>query len=91
MIKSAESFIRNARYVKDVQCNERIKLSVVLDYYADIEKLKKFYKIKNVRTEKIFAYLIAWILRRKPLQCIHYTETEKDIYANERFAVYNKA
>lgn len=50
--------------------------------------MKEFHKIKNVRTEKIFAYLIAWILRRKPLQFIHYTEIEKDIYVNERFAVY---
>ena len=88
LIRSAESFISNAGYEKDVQCNERIMLSVVLDYYADIERLKEFHKIKNVRTEKIFAYLIAWILRRKPLQFIHYTEIEKDIYVNERFAVY---
>ena len=51
-IKSAENFIRNAGYEKDVQCNERIMLSVVLDYLADIERLKELHGIEHVRNEK---------------------------------------
>ncbi len=88
LVKTAEKFISEAGYEEDVECNERIMLSVMLDYYSDIERLKQFHQIEHVRTEKIFAYLIAWIVRRKPLQFIHYTEIEKDIYVNERFAAY---
>ena len=50
--------------------------------------LKEFHSIEKVRTEKIFAYTVAWIVRRKPLQFKDYTDAEKDIYVNERFAAY---
>lgn len=63
-------------------------MQVLLDYFADIFRLKDFHDIEKVRTEKIFAYTIAWIIRRKPLQFIHYTDDEKDIFVNERFAAY---
>ena len=68
LVKTAKKFIGEAGYEEDVECNERIMLSVMLDYYSDIERLKQFHQIEHVRTEKIFAYLIAWIVRRKPLQ-----------------------
>lgn len=85
---SANKFIEEAGYQGHVECNERILLSVVLDYYADICRQKDFHEIKMIRTEKIFAYTIVWLIRRKPLQYIHNTDLEKDIYVNERFAAY---
>lgn len=88
LIDTADAFIREARYESYVYCNERIMLEVLLDYYADIFRLKEFHSIEKVRTEKIFAYTIAWIIRRKPLQFKGYTDEEKDIYVNERFAAY---
>ena len=69
-------------------CNERIMLNVLLDYYADIFRLKEFHDIQYVRTEKIFAYTAAWIVKRTPQQFIHDTDEEKDIFVNERFAVF---
>lgn len=84
----AEKFIEDAGYSTIVQCNERILLQVLLDYYVDIFRLKDFHGIEKVRTGKIFAYTIAWLIRRKPLQYTCYTEDEKDIFVNERFAVY---
>ena len=38
--------------------------------------------------EKITAYTVSWIIRRKPLQFFKYPEKEKDIFVNERFAAY---
>ena len=55
---SANLYIREARYEKHVACNERIMLNVLLDYYADIFRLKEFHDIQYVRTEKIFAYTV---------------------------------
>ncbi len=86
--KTADEFIKQAGYQNHVQCNERILMTVLLDYWADIFRLKDFHVIEKARTEKIFAYLIAWIIRRKPLQFIHYTDLEKDIFVNERFALF---
>ena len=88
MLDSANLYIREAGYEKHVVCNERIMLNVLLDYYADIFRLKEFHDIQYVRTEKIFAYTAAWIVKRKPLQFIHDTDEEKDIFVNERFAVF---
>lgn len=85
---SAETFISAAGYGEHVECNRRIMLNVLLDYYADIFRLKDFHLIEKVRTEKIFAYTVAWIVKRKPLQFVHFTVEEKDIFVNERFAAY---
>lgn len=86
--KTANEFIEEAGYGGHVECNERILLNVLLDYWADIFRLKDFHKIEKARTEKVFSYLIAWIIKRKPLQFIHYTKDEKDIFVNERFALF---
>lgn len=87
MITSADQYIQEAGYGEHVVCNERIMLNVLLDYFADIF-LKDFHGIENTRTEKIFVYTAAWIVKRKPLQFIHETGDEKDIFVNERFAVF---
>ena len=86
--KSAEEFIKESGFEETVYCNERILAQVLLDYYSDIERLKDFHDIKRVRTEKIFAYTISWIIRRKPLQYKNNAAEEKDIFVNERFAAY---
>lgn len=88
MIHSAETYIQEAGYRNHVVCNERIMLNVLLDYFADIFRLKEFHGIDHVRTEKIFAYTSAWIVKRKPLQFIHDTDDERDIFVNERFACF---
>ena len=82
LIKTANEFIEEAGYSDNVECNERIMLNVILDYYADIDRLKQFHDVDLV------AYTVAWIVRRKPLQFIKYSDVEKDIFVNERFAAY---
>jgi len=85
---TADRFISEAGYQESVVCNERILLHVLLDYYSDVFRLKEFHDIKKIRTEKIFAYKIAWIIKRKPLQFICYSENEIDMFVNERFAQF---
>lgn len=86
--KTADEFIKEAGYEGYVECNERILIQVLLDYWTDIFRLKDFHEIEKTRTDKIFSYTIAWIIKRKPLQFIHYPSDEKDIYVNERFAAF---
>ena len=86
--KTADNFISSANFDGYVVCNPRILLQVQLDYFADLYRLKDFHGIEHAKTEKILAYELAWLLKRKPLQFKEYTDKERDIFVNERFAVY---
>lgn len=88
LLDTANTFISEAGYKDYVECNERIMMHVLLDYYDDIYRLKEFHGIEHVRTEKIIAYTVAWIIRRKPLQFKKYPDKERDIFVNERFAAF---
>lgn len=86
--EQSEQFIQKASYKDSVVCNDRILFHALLDYYSDIERLKQFHHIENVRTNKVFAYVAYWIMRRKPLQFVGKDITETDIFVNERFAMF---
>ena len=88
LVNLANSFIADSGYDEYVECNERIMMNVLIDYYSDIYRLKEFHDIELVRTEKIIAYTVAWIIKRKPLQFVKYPFNEQDIFVNERFAAY---
>lgn len=88
LLNAADEYIRQSGYEGHVECNARIMLNVLFDYFVDIFRLKAFHDIEKIRTEKIFAYTVAWIVRRKPLQFIQDTDEEKDMFINERFGVY---
>lgn len=47
---------------------EGILHQAVMDYFADVYRLKEFHKIENINMTKIVAYEVYWILRRKPIQ-----------------------
>lgn len=84
--EAIEKFLDEAGYPESVICNERILYHVLLDYYTDISRLKDFHGIENTKTDKIMGYLVFWILRRKPIQITDFSEVEKDVFVNERFA-----
>lgn len=89
LMQSAKEFISESGFEETVYCNKRILSQVLLDYYSDIYRLKDFHDIERVRTEKILAYTISWIIKRKPLQFKDdFLKEEKDIFVNERFAAY---
>lgn len=76
--------------------NEHVLQQMLMDYFADIHRLKEFHKIEHTNKAKIVAYEVYWLLRRKPLQAIEMTLTEdtqfedidsKLVFANEGFAV----
>ncbi len=88
LLVTARDFINKAGYGECVECNERIMFHVLLDTLSDIYRLEEFHSIEHPRTEKIFAYTLTWILRRKPLQFVIYDKEERDIFVNERFALF---
>ena len=74
--KTAMEFIEMAGFSETAYCNERILMQVILDYFMDVMRLKEFHSIERIRTEKLFAYTISWIVRRKPIQFRDYSEEE---------------
>ena len=65
---SAKRFIENLKYQDYVRINPHIIRKIILDYFADIKRLKDFHGITTkVEAEKIAAYTAFWICRRKPL------------------------
>lgn len=86
LIDTARNLIKEMELEEYAECSERIMLQVVLDYFSDIIRLKDFHGIEHVRQEKITAYQIAWIIKRKPIQFIKEVDTQSDININERLA-----
>lgn len=64
---------------------EPILQQVVMDYFADIYRLKEFHKIDKANITKILAYEAYWILRRKPLQIRPEVWDSKLAFCNEGF------
>ena len=74
--KTAMEFIEIAGFSDVAYCNERILMQVILDYFMDVMRLKEFHSIERIRTEKLFAYTISWIVKRKPIQFREYSDLQ---------------
>ena len=77
--KTAMEFIEIAGFSDVAYCNERILMQVILDYFMDVMRLKEFHSIERIRTEKLFAYTISWIVKRKPIQFREYSDQEREM------------
>lgn len=64
--------------------NEDLLGAAIVDYFEDIDRLKKFEGIKRTSTSKIYAYTAYWILKRKPIQLKALSEQDdRQLYVNE--------
>jgi hypothetical protein len=66
--------------------DDNILCHLVLDYFADIQRLKDFHGISNANKIKIVAYTSYWLCRRKPIQFTVPVEGA-DVFINEAFVV----
>ena len=65
--------------------NYNLICGLVVDYYADIVRLKDFHNIEYTNFEKIIAYTAYWLHRRKPIQLISNRPNDLYTYINEMF------
>ena len=69
-----------------VSINEDILHQTIMDYFADIYRLKTFHNIDRVNITKIIAYEVFWLLRRKPIQLTSSQENNTKLtFVNEGF------
>ena len=81
-----DAFIKRHKYEGKVVIAESVLNQAVVDYFADVHRLKNFHHIEAINYLKIHAYTAYWILRRKPLQIV--VDDPEDIeraFVNEKF------
>ena len=67
LLKTAKRFLENLGIEQYVVINENIVEEIVVDYFADIKRLKDFHEIEKTESCKVGAYTAYWIYKRKPL------------------------
>lgn len=78
-------YVEKSGYSEDVIINEIMLGYALVDYFEDIERIKRFHNIQHINSIKVTAYTIYWLLQRKPIQII---SNSKDLlYVNEHFAL----
>ncbi len=80
-----QDYIESEKIQDKVHISEDILNHVIIDYYVDVYRLKEFQNIEMTHDSKIYAYLISWILRHKPLQ-IPAEDVPELAFVNEMFA-----
>jgi len=65
--------------------SEDVLHQTVMDYFADVYRIKEFHNIEHINIMKIVAYEVYWILRRKPIQIKEQESKNTNIFANEGF------
>jgi len=83
LLEILKKFVEKAGYNDKVTINELALTNTVLDYFADISRLKSFHHIEAVNEIKIMAYESYWFLHRKPLQQL--VNDPEILYVNEQF------
>lgn len=87
LYKRALAFIEFKDLIGKVGVNEEILRIVVIDYFADIDRLKGFNPdLERTNLHKIYAYTSYWWLRRKPIQILDNNLNDENlVYINEEF------
>jgi hypothetical protein len=63
-------FIEYHKLDNKVTINRRMLVEAIHDYFVDTDRTKNFHNIEHTNTEKVYAYIAYWLLRRKPIQVI---------------------
>ena len=83
ILKLMHEFIKKTGHEEHVEVNRQALRRAIMDYYADIVRIKEYHPIDEISAEKNYAYTAYWLLRRKPMQIIKpYKKCE---FANEFF------
>lgn len=98
--QKAESWINHCFYQLGLKnpenyftINHDLIGEIIIDYFSDIYRMKKFHPIQKVNAIKVASYTAYWVARKKPIQ-INTNQFSDDIvkkswliYVNESFAI----
>lgn len=86
--KYLTTYIQRCHIENKVRISTSLLNQAIIDYFADIHRLKDFHKIEKVNYIKIHAYSAYWLLKRKPIQIVEEETDGEDLelaFANENF------
>ena len=79
-------FIERSDFKKNVLVSYSLLNQAVIDYFADIYRLKVFHHIDKINFIKVHAYSAYWLLRRKPIQIVKDNDEDVELaFINENF------
>lgn len=79
-------FIARSKFKDNLEISFSLLNQAIIDYFADIDRLKNFHHIEKINYVKIHAYSAYWLLKRKPIQINSYTGDDSEItFINEDF------
>lgn len=78
-------FIERSGFKNNVMISYSLLNQAVIDYFADVDRLKNFHNIEKINFIKVHAYSAYWLLRRKPIQIISENEDTELAFINENF------
>lgn len=67
-----------------VTINEDLLGKAVLDYFEDVDKLKKYEGMTRINVSKIYAYETYWLIRRSPIQLVQSQVSKEILHINEK-------
>ena len=76
--KTIRAVIETYKLEKFVRVDDDRLLFMLLCYFSDIARLKKFHHIETTHEVKVFAYSFYWFLRAAPIQIISELPEEKE-------------
>lgn len=80
------NFIERSGFKENVMISYSLLNQAVIDYFADVYRLKNFHNIEKINYIKVHAYSAYWILRRKPIQIVNDDNEHVELaFINENF------
>ncbi|MCL1852017.1 MAG: hypothetical protein FWF88_03170 [Peptococcaceae bacterium] len=84
LFKMLQALIEKAGLGDYCTVSRKLLQIAVLDYFADIARLKEFHNLEHVQHDKIYAYEAFWLLRNHPIQVDNEDELDADtLHINE--------
>ncbi|MDR3071913.1 MAG: hypothetical protein LBU41_00280 [Clostridiales Family XIII bacterium] len=78
-------YIETEKIDDKVRINDILLCHAILDYFADVHRIREFHPIDRINEDKIHAYMAYWLLRRKPIQLL--VDDEQYAFVNENFVL----
>lgn len=70
--------------LEQVTINTDLLGQSIIDYFDDIDRLKRYEDIDKVNVDKIYGYETYWLLKRKPIQIIEGEVSVEFLHINEK-------
>lgn len=67
-----------------VQINTDILGQAIVDYFEDVDRLKRYEDIERINVDKIYGYEVYWLIKRKPIQLVKADIPIEYLYINEK-------